>query len=134
MLKQNKSYLGTVAHDTIQPIPKHKNSSQVINLHKSSQLGSHFVCYFHDVKKKVIYYFDSYGVMPSDTIQDMLRKTGKTIEYNTSQIQSNTSNRCGFYCYAFIQHMSKGKSFLDFIQQFKHKAKNNDKTLIEILT
>ena len=57
MLKHNNEYLGTVAHDKIKPIPKDKNSHQIINLHKSSQPGSHFVCYHHDVNKNFIYYF-----------------------------------------------------------------------------
>ena len=133
MLQHNKSYLGTVAHDTIIPIPKNKNSSQTINLHKSHQRGSHFVCYFNDVKKDHINYFDSYGVMPSDDIQRTLRKTGKKIIYSTHLIQNNTSNRCGFYCYAFIEYLECGGSMIDFINLFKHKGSNNDAILMRFL-
>ena len=133
MMKKNKSYLGTFAHDKIRPVPLKRNSSQVINLHESHLPGSHFVCYFNDVNSKFIYYFDSYGIMPSNAIKTILKKTGKQIIYNSSQIQTKTSNRCGFYCKAFIDHMSKGKDYLEFIQQFMHKGTENDKILIKIL-
>ena len=35
MLKHNKSYLGSVAHNEIKTIPTNKSSSQIINLHHS---------------------------------------------------------------------------------------------------
>ena len=133
MLRHNKSYLGTVAHDTIKPIPKHKNSSQIINLHKSHQRGSHFVCYYNDVSKDFINYYDSYGLMPSNEIQNALRKTGKKIIYSSHLIQNNTSNRCGFYCFAFIEYLENGGSMFDFINLFKHKGKNNDEILMRLL-
>ena len=133
MLKHNKSYLGTYAHDRIKPIPLDKSSSQIINLHKSNQPGSHFVCYFNDVKKDTIYYFDSYGIVASDAIQKALRSTKKKIIYNTSKIQDNVSNRCGFYCYAFIEYLGNGGSMLDFVNMFNHKGKTNDKILMGLI-
>ena len=134
MLKHNKSYGGTVPHNLVKTIPSNRNSSQVINLHHSHQPGSHFVCLFNDIKSPYVYYFDSYGLYPSDLVQEAIRKTGKKIMYNSKTIQSVNSNRCGFYCYLFIEMMSNKIPFLEFIDYFSNSNKiNNDKILLGFL-
>lgn len=135
MLKHNKSYLGTVAHNEIKTIPTNKSSSQIINLHHSHQPGSHFVCLFNDIKSPYVYYFDSYGIYPSDLVQKAIRKTGKKIIYNNSTIQSKKSNRCGAYCYFFIEAMTNEMPYLDFIQLFKNNGSlKNDNILLRYIT
>ena len=131
MLKHNKSYLGTVAHKEIKTIPTNKSSSQVINLHHSHQPGSHFVAYVNKIDSPYIYYFDSYGAPISNLIKKKLRETGKKIIFNTNTIQNKKSNRCGGYCYMFIEAMTKGMPFLDFIILFKNNGSlNNDNILL----
>lgn len=133
-MKHNKTYVGTFPHNLVKAIPSNRNTSQVINLHHSHQEGSHFVCLFNDIKSPYVYYFDSYGIYPSDIIQDVIRKTGKKIMYNSKTIQSVKSNRCGFYCYLFIEMMSKNIAYLEFIKIFRNKGGlGNDKILLKIL-
>ena len=134
MLKNSASYLGTFPHDLAKSIPSNKNSSQIINLHHSHQSGSHFVCIYNSIKSPFVFYFDSYGMMPSNIIQELIRKTGKKILYNRKTIQSQKSNRCGTYCYMFIKMMEKKVPFLDFINIFSSKEPlGNDKILLELL-
>ena len=49
-------------------------------------------------------------------------------------IQSKKSNRCGAYCYMFIEGMTKGMSYLDFIQLFKNNGSlGNDEILLSFV-
>ena len=49
-------------------------------------------------------------------------------------IQSKKSNRCGAYCYMFIEGMTKGMSYLDFIQLFKNNGSlDNDEILLSFV-
>ena len=134
LLKHNAKHLGTVAHNEIKTIPVNRSSSQVINLHHSHQPGSHLVAYVNKLDSPYIYYFDSYGAPISNLIKNKLRETGKKMIFNTSMIQSKKSNRCGAYCYMFIEGMTKGMSYLDFIQLFKNnESLGNDEILLSFV-
>ena len=57
----------------------------VLNLDKSHQSGSHWVCIFIDIKLSNIYYWDSYGVKPEKEVFDfvnVIKTQGKTLNKN----------------------------------------------------
>ena len=49
-------------------------------------------------------------------------------------IQNKKSNRCGGFCYMFIEAMTKGMPFLDFIHLFKNNGSlSNDNILLRFI-
>lgn len=123
------------AHDRL---PLKINTSQinfgVINYHKFTQPGSHWVCYFYHPDEKYIEFFDSYGLSPSNRIKTFLKTSGKSIVYNSSKIQSFQSQRCGWYCIYFILGRLRGVKFYDLIMKFTADGSFvNDKRLIQML-
>jgi len=130
-LKNVPGYLGSFAHDKL---PKIENelSCGIINLNNQDEAGSHWCCFYNRPTDKVIHYFDSYGVVPSNRIEKQLKNTKKKILYNTSQIQDQKSVKCGWYCYFFIKKMAKKMKYYDFIYQFNTKnRKKNDEILVK---
>ena len=54
--------------------------------------------------------------------------------YNSKTIQSVKSNRCGFYCYLFIEMMSNKIPYLEFIDYFSNNGGlKNDEILLKFL-
>jgi len=93
----------------------------IFNLDESWKSGSHWVSLFFDLKKKQIYFSDSYGIKPEKRIVDyidVIRKfmskynTARNTEvrYNKTQHQKGNSE-CGVYSINFISRLLKGKSF-----------------------
>ena len=73
-------------------------------------------------------FFDSFGFSPQDyKVDDYIKKTSKSYEWNQNQIQHVESSMCGFYCIYFINLKSRGYS-LQFINQLfvKKQFKQND--------
>lgn len=62
-----------------------------------------------------MYYFDSFGLPPSESIKKYLKTSDKQILYNTSEIQNIKSDMCGTYCIHFIRESEKGKDFYDIL-------------------
>ena len=95
----------------------------IFNLDQHYKGGSHWVAMFVDCKKKVIYYFDSYG----DKMPKQIEKFAKLVQEQSTRISGRYEIRvnkkrhqygdseCGMYCLYFITHMLKGKpaSFFD---------------------
>ena len=51
--------------------------------------------------------------------------------FKSTTIQNKKSNRCGAYCYMFIEAMKNNISYIDFIQLFKNNGSlSNDKILM----
>lgn len=97
----------------------------VFNLDKHNQSGSHWVAMFIDLKKKGIYYWDSYAESAPnevDVLAHRLQKQGKKIkmnlEYKKNTVRHQFENsECGVYCMYFITKLLQGKSFEDIINQ-----------------
>ncbi len=101
-----------------------KNKFGVIfNLDKHNEDGSHWVGLYYDLKKGQIYFFDSYGEEPEESIQRLIRKVGRfmknelkinspIIDYNKLRHQYENSE-CGVYSINFILRMLKGVPFKD---------------------
>jgi len=97
----------------------------VFNTDPHDQEGSHWVALFINIKRRGIYYFDSYGERISKFINRFAKKVTKQgqrlgIEFefikNKIRHQYKTSE-CGMYCIYFIIEMMKDKqTFQEFTQ------------------
>lgn len=115
LLKDNKNRLG-----------------MVINLDTHDKSGSHWVGLYSDLKKKQIYFFDSYGHKPEKKIQKFMNRLKKwmnktyginndsegklfssediDIRYNKKRHQYKNSE-CGVYSMNFIIRLLRGEGF-----------------------
>lgn len=113
-MKDIDGFIGVYSHDTL-PNLNHtqNNTSLIINYHNEGMPGSHWVaCYNNE-------FYDSFGIVPSKTIQDWLRKTYHLkkgdIQYPSHQQQHLTSVLCGYYCIYYITQRNKGFSMYDIL-------------------
>jgi hypothetical protein len=105
----------------------------VLNLDKSHQSGSHWVCMFIDINLNKIYYWDSYGMEPerevynfSNKIKKQGQKIGKQFKFliNTYRHQYENSE-CGVYCLWFIIKLLESKnSFTEYNRIILKKVKD----------
>ena len=87
--------------DTLPQEPKEREYG-IVNLNKSNETGSHWVCYYKNGKSPIC--FDSFGQVTPKEIQRYL-KTKKEFEHESSVIQRNTdivqhinTDVCGHLC------------------------------------
>lgn len=94
---------------------KYTTCGVVINTAPSWSMGEHWVSIFIDLKNNVLYYFDSYGLLPPLEIQDKINKfkgqfPGLVIKMNQTRHQYSDSE-CGMYCLYFIYFMLNNGNF-----------------------
>lgn len=109
-LKKNKEIIGVI-----------------FNLDKHYQSGSHWVAVFLSIKKREIYYFDSYGDKPPSNILRFIKNIQKQGEhigtkikylYNTNRHQYGNSE-CGMYCLYFIIFMLQNDGNFQYFLETK---------------
>ena len=93
----------------------------VLNLDTHDEDGSHWVCMWIDLKKHILFYFDSAGNPPTKEVNALasrLKKQGKelglTLKYrdNRNKVHQTTTSECGMYVLYFIIHLLKKKKKL----------------------
>src|SRR6266853_2562289 len=91
------------------------NECGVVNLQNSDQQGSHHVCYYKHGKEK--YYFDSYGLNPSDDMIKYLKptKNSSLIICSTFIIQKFNTVICGQLAVYLLFMLNQGYKFLDIL-------------------
>ena len=106
---------------------KLKNGFYVINLNGRS----HWTCLMKDGKD--YFYFDSYGFVPSQEIEDQI---GEYI-YSDIDLQHLNSSSCGFFCIAWMMwmqdHKNKKLAFSNFLKLFSEDTKKNEIILNRLL-
>ena len=101
------------------------NKGLIMNLHTADKDGSHWVCLYRD--KQCYYFYDSYGVPPTDSI---LKLKGKAkCCYNNTQLQPLESIACGTHCIYILDKMFSGVSFLNAVYSLDIDPQKNDKIL-----
>src|SRR5271156_3899720 len=104
------------------------NESGIVNLQDSDEQGSHHVCYYK--KGKLKYYFDSYGLDPSNEVLNYLKPNNKSSDIisNIYQIQKMGSTMCGQYCLYVLFYLQKGYDFVDILHKLlgKHGGDLNE--------
>ena len=91
----------------------------IFNLDTHTKPGSHWVAIYIDLKKHLIYYFDSYG----DAIPVRIRKFAKNVQHQGRSFGEDykllinkrrhqySNSECGMYCLYFIIQMLLDKPF-----------------------
>jgi len=85
-------------------------------------------------------YFDPFGMFMPPDVNSFLMKF-KPVAVNNRIIQDIKSDKCGYFCIAFIKYFDDFdtkkndvfEAFDDFLNCFSNKAKANDKVVFELL-
>lgn len=101
--KIRKTFGGVYASDSLPFENKIQSSAFIVNLDPHSMPGSHWVAIYFKQDNQTAYYFDSYGMPPSNkNILDFLQNNTNTIVYNKVCFQHNMSFYCGYFCLYFL--------------------------------
>ena len=117
-LKDKKQFLGCFPIDKIPNLQK--NESIIINSDEHNEEGTHWMG-LKITSKNVCLFFDSFGEPPNIRIINSLSKKFRKLVYNSIQIQSVFSNKCGEFSMQFICLVNDRKSFSNFLSQFDHQ-------------
>ena len=102
----------------------------VINLDTSDGNGTHWVSLYINLKKRQLYFFDSYGKKPMKSIFNFMNRiynefTNRNLDYNVVhtnkkfKVRYNTiqhqrkNSECGVYSMNFIIRLLNGEKFSD---------------------
>ena len=97
----------------------------IVNLDDHTGEGTHWIAII--IKAHVIQYFDSYGVNAPEEVVKLSNKLVIPYIYNSSQLQSDDSVLCGYYCIYVIAELYKGSNYYDILRRFHidtHKNEN----------
>jgi len=102
----------------------------VLNLDKHDRDGSHWVCMWIDLKKRILFYFDSAGNPPTkevDVLAARLKKQGNEMRLplkyrdNRKKAHQTTTSECGMYVLYFIIHLLQKKKKLTLFNRKRIK-------------
>ncbi len=102
-------------------------SAYVVNTQGKKHPGEHWLAYYYNEDGNCDF-FDSFGFSPIlYGLTDFLDKTSIKWKYNENQIQSLTSEFCGYYCVYFILLRSRNIPLETILKLFdtKHFFKND---------
>ena len=101
-------FKGYYMHDKLPKL--HKNQCIIINLDDSAGSGTHWTAAMRG--DDFTYYYDSFGLPPSD---DIVKKLD-IIAYSDNQHQQIISSSCGLFClYVLYLFMNDGIDFEDIV-------------------
>ena len=114
-------FLGVFAVDELSLIPKTRHGLVIFNTDTSQSVGQHWLALC--ITKTKIFYFDSLNskFQYSSHFTDFMKYTKKELVWNTIQIQSDISEKCGIHCLVFCYAMQKYKnkrSYANFLKTF----------------
>ena len=100
--------------------------------------GTHWVaCKIFDNKKCC--YMDAFGFDCPPDIKEFLTPF-RPFAFNTREIQDLKSEKCGYFCLAFLRHVKDFdckndvyKEFYDFLNSFSNNTKTNDVIVMEMV-
>lgn len=102
------------------------NRSCVINtLEKHFKKGGHWIALFFNASKKCLYYWDPYGLKPSNHhILKFLNESAKKnikVKYYPQSVQGLFSVFCGYHVLSFLIHKETNMSAKDFFQIYDYQ-------------
>ena len=111
-----------------------EDGNYIINMDNSTGIGTHWTALFVSENKAI--YFDSFGCVPPQNVIDFVKQR-KNIKlgYNNFIMQDLESEKCGFYCIAFLLFLNRSKNkdiykaTNDFIKMFHNDTLENDEIL-----
>lgn len=142
-LRNVNNFQGVYSIDNLPSIPY---GCGVVNLDKSYQKGSHWVCYYNDDKLNFIEYFDPFGeyklknvkikknFIPQEIV-NFLKSSNKKIMYNDGFIQDISSSKCGAYCCYYIIMRNKKIKPICILNQFtEYPSMKNENKILEFFS
>ena len=116
-----KRFLGVFAVDELSLIPQNRHGLVIFNTDTSQSLGQHWVALC--ITKTKIFYFDSLNskFQQSSHFTDFMKYSKKELIWNTIQIQSDISQKCGIHCLVFcyaMQEYKNKRSYENFLKLF----------------
>ena len=93
------------------PSRKHPVECGIMNLNKSNQIGSHWVCFVRDKKDRI--YFDSFGQITPIEMQKYLKSKTEfdneknVIQRNTDIVQRANTHVCGHLCLVVLTSLMR---------------------------
>lgn len=116
-----KDFIGVFAVDQLSLIPKSKTGLVIFNTDTSESIGQHWIAL--RITQNYIFYFDSLEseFHKSPNFVEYICFTNKELVWNTIQIQSYLSEKCGMHCLVFcyaMQKKKKKKYYRNFLKPF----------------
>ena len=122
-LRKCEHYLGTFAMNELASLRISLfPSCLIVNFDDRTEEGSHWIALQLDLTN--VYVCDSLGGLkpskrlPQNLIDFLHIHTHNKTLHISKQLQSLTSDACGYYAATFILHINKNKSFTSFLSQF----------------
>lgn len=128
MLKRYNNYGGCIAKNETNKIKNGK--FYIMNLNNSNQSGSHWT-YLSNKHDNIIYYIDSFGAPPPESIEKYAKEHGKSIFYNKRVLQALDASSCGFFTVFVSDQFKAGKTFDQVINMFSDSVDENERMLKE---
>ena len=121
-----KSFRGVFMRDSL-PKKIKTNECGIVNLEPESEKGSNWCCYYK--KGKEIYYFDSYGLNPTNELLKYLKNTTKNqVVMSTFEIQKFGTNICGQISLYVLYLLSQNYKFIDILLSLMTEFHSNKKS------
>jgi len=92
-------------------IPRGKTVAYIVNTHPAHKSGEHWVAFY--ITPTCVFYFDSYGLLPSIPSFRKMMGHRKYKKYFGRRLQG-MGKMCGYYCLYFILAMRRGYGFSCF--------------------
>ena len=126
-----KMFIGVFAADTL-PTNLSYPCTLIVNTDDSNLPGQHWVA-IHIDKKRIGYFFDSYGMTPYVTnFINFLNKFCDSWKFNSKPLQSINTIVCGQYCCLFVLACSEN-AVVDFLKMYStnDSYSNDAKTILK---
>jgi Adenovirus endoprotease len=107
-LTTRQYFTGTFPWDIAPPITNYP-ASMILNTDPHNKPGQHWVSLYFD-KSKHCSYFDSFGLLPSENIENYIKKFSVSFDCNSKMLQSFCTTTCGQFCLYFLYWRSRGRS------------------------
>jgi hypothetical protein len=89
-------HFDVVMHTDLENSKAKDHENLIINLDHGEE-GTHWVAFVNNPSLRYCFYFDSYGVVPSEIVRDYSFTTNKALYYSDSMYQHLKSVLCGWY-------------------------------------
>lgn len=111
---------------------RNDQSPCIINLDDYQSTGTYWVaCAPSHENKKILWYFNSFGMHHQQEYQKRAKKDGMTMIYNTIPYQNIKSVLRGYYCIYFLHRWSLGEDYYDILKRFSINDTNYNESFIE---
>lgn len=126
-------FTGVFAADMLPDPPKevYIEHGCIANTQNRNEPGLHWCAFWYN-KFSRPEYFDSYGMAPH--ITSFRQFLGPSFTYNSTSLQSFTSDVCGHYCLMYLIYKSRGIPMAVFLNQFSNLREKNDNIARDFVT